>query len=529
MSTLLGIYQGNHSSSCAVVKDGEIINVIEEERLSRIKAGDRHETPCDLSYNALKNYTGVSIENSDFNLFIEPVHEKFVREFTKGKYEKIKHHDAHCYGAYYTSGMDGKVLVISYDGGGESTVLKIYYCEDGKMNLFRSEPICEYGSLSHLWGFSTSGIKGYDEFFEGVWKICKDEGKLMGMAADGHYDEKIYKMLSSVIKYENLKFYPAGTSTKTMILIDMMRDMGYFNSQEKMEIFCYNLQKITNDLFLKFLNDLHKLFPDYKKICFSGGLFGNVKLNQKINELDWVEEIYVMPPMGDEGLALGACIKKSVDLGEWLKPKKLENVYFGMKYSNEEIERISKNYNFQRKDLKIKEIAKELNDGKIIGWFKSGSEHGPRALGARSILVRPTDVGTHKILNERLKRHDTMPFAPIILSEYFEDIFYPKKSLYAAQFMTICYETKVDWIEKIPAVIQKSDKTARPQVVFKENLPQFWEILNEYYLMSGIPVLLNTSFNSHNEPIIENPKQAFESLKKGIIDKLVIEDYVFFS
>jgi carbamoyltransferase len=95
--------------------------------------------------------------------------------------------------------------------------------------------------------------------------------------------------------------------------------------------------------------------------------------------------------------------------------------------------------------------------------------------------------------------------------------------------MTICYPTKENWMNKIPAVIQKSDKTARPQVVRKDKLPKFWEILNEYYKISGIPLLLNTSFNSHNEPIIDNPIHAFEKLKEGIIDKLVIEDYVYYS
>ena len=120
-----------------------------------------------------------------------------------------------------------------------------------------------------------------------------------------------------------------------------------------------------------------------------------------------------------------------------------------------------------------------------------------------------------------------MPFAPIIMEEYFDDVFLYSKSKYSSEFMTLCYPTKEEWIDKIPAVIQKSDKTARPQTVRKENLPQFWEILNEYYKLSGIPLLLNTSFNTHNEPIIDNPSQAFISLEKGIIDKLVIEDYVY--
>lgn len=113
------------------------------------------------------------------------------------------------------------------------------------------------------------------------------------------------------------------------------------------------------------------------------------------------------------------------------------------------------------------------------------------------------------------------------MEEHFDNVFLCSKSKYSSEFMTLCYSTKEEWIDKIPAVIQKSDKTARPQTVRKENLPKFWEILNEYYKLSGIPVLLNTSFNVHNEPIIDNPKQAFDCLEKGIIDKLVIEDYVF--
>ncbi len=141
--------------------------------------------------------------------------------------------------------------------------------------------------------------------------------------------------------------------------------------------------------------------------------------------------------------------------------------------------------------------------------------------------MRPTSYNTHSKLNQRLKRHDSMPFAPIVMSEYFDDIFHENKSKYAAEFMTVCFQTKEEWIEKIPAVIQKSDKTARPQIVKKEKNPLFWEILNEYYKISGIPVLLNTSFNTHNEPIIDNPEQAFSKLVDKTLDKLVIGSYVF--
>lgn len=527
MSSIYGFYSGSHSANTALVKDGEIIAALEEERMTRIKAGDNYDTHCELSAIKIQEYTNLKINESDYRIFVEPVSEKFARDISRLPFERCSHHDAHAYGAYFTSGMEGKVLTITYDGGGESSMMKIYSCENGRMTLHRKYDFREIGSLSHLWGFSTSSIMGYSEWGEGIWKMCKDEGKLMGMAPDGVYDEKIYKILNSLIDYKDFKFFPTTTAWKTQFVCDNLFKQGLFLTKEGRENYCFNLQKITNDLMLKFLDDLHRIFPEHRKLCFSGGLFANVKLNQHINELEWVEEIYIMPPMGDEGLALGACIKKSHELGEWDKPKKLKNVYFGPSYTNQEIFQHSRNFNLLRKPYIPSEIAEDIHNGLIVGWFKGGSEHGPRALGARSILVRPTEISTHKILNERLKRYDTMPFAPIVMDEYFDDIFTINKSKYTSEFMTLCYSTKEEWIDKIPAVIQKSDKTARPQVVVKEKLPSFWEILNEYHKLSKIPVLLNTSFNSHNEPIIENPLQAFSTLDKKIIDKLVIEDYVY--
>jgi carbamoyltransferase len=527
MSSIYGFFGGSHSPATSLIIDGEIVCCVEEERVTGIKAGDNFDAVAELSSKVVENYTKLKILDSDYKVFVEPVTDNFANRLTNFNYDRVSHHDAHCYGAYFTSGMEGKTLTISYDGGGDNSVMKVYSCEDGKMNLLYKYNMCETGSLSHLWAFSTNGIMGYDKFFEGNWKMCKDEGKLMGMAPNGHYDEKIYKFLNSCIDYKDLKFFPSNTARKTQLVIDSMFQKGYFNTKTKREIFSFNLQKITEDLFISFLNYLHQRLPEYRKLCFAGGLFANVKLNQKINELDWVDEIYIYPAMGDEGLSLGACIYKSVQLGEWTKPKKLKNLYFGLKYSDSEISKISQNFNFNVEIYDSKLIAKDLNEGKIIGWFQDGFEYGPRALGARSILVRPTDIGTHEVLNSRLKRYELMPFAPIVMDEYFEDIFVGNKSKYSAEFMTICYSTKEEWIDKIPAVIQKSDKTARPQLVKKDNCPKLWDILNEYHKLSKIPVLLNTSFNSHNQPIIDNPEDAFISLENGIIDKLVIENYVY--
>jgi carbamoyltransferase len=527
MSKIYGLFGGAHSASVSLIIDGKIKYCVEEERLTRVKAGHDYGRNPILSLNSVESMSGVNISESDHIMFVEPVPDRYAQSVGGTKYERVSHHDAHCYGAYYTSGMEGKVITVSYDGGGDKSIMKVFLCDEGKMELAYSMDFATMGTLPLLWAFVTSGIKGYDEYGGSIWVMCKDEGKLMGMAPEGRYDEVIYNMLKSVINYDNFRFYPSGTGDKAKFLIDNLRELGYFDTQEKMEIFTYNLQKLTEDLMIRFFNDLHSKFPSYKKLSLSGGLFANVKLNQKINELSWVDEIYVYPAMGDEGLSLGACIYKAVELGEWTKPIKLKNVFFGIKYDDKEIEDISNRYNFKTEIYDPIKVSKYLDSGYIIGWFRDGFEFGPRALGGRSILVRPTNRETHSILNNRLKRNDVMPFAPIVLEEHFEKVFNTPKSKYGAQFMTICYDTKEEWISKIPAVIQKSDNTARPQIVSRESNYEFWEILNEYYKISGIPLLLNTSFNSHNQPIIDKPEHAFELLKSGVVDKLSIGKYVY--
>jgi carbamoyltransferase len=230
--------------------------------------------------------------------------------------------------------------------------------------------------------------------------------------------------------------------------------------------------------------------------------------------------------MGDNGLGIGSALLKSYELGE-RQIERFDNVFLGLDYTDDEIEVVSKNYNFSRQPYISSEVAQELHDGKVIGFFKGRFEHGPRALGARSILVRPTDRETHEMLNNRLKRDDIMPFAPIVMSEYANTVFHAEKSQYTAEFMTMCYTTRKEWVNKIPAVIHHIDHSSRPQIVFKNRNPHFYEILEQYNRLSNIPVLLNTSFNGHGEPIIDKPEHAFEHLKKGTVDTLVMENFVY--
>ena len=176
--------------------------------------------------------------------------------------------------------------------------------------------------------------------------------------------------------------------------------------------------------------------------------------------------------------------------------------------------------------LDIKKVGKYLDEGKIIGLFQGRTEYGPRALGNRSIICKPTEKDTHKKLNERLKRTEIMPFAPSILEEYFEDIYEEDKSKYSAEFMTLCFNVKSNWLDKLPAVTQELDRSGRPQIVKKSSNPLYYKIIDEYRKISNIPVVLNTSFNAHGEPINNYPHQVLKHLKEGIIDMIITENYI---
>jgi carbamoyltransferase len=525
MSKIFGFNAGDHDKVIAYVENGDIKYAIEEERMNRIKSGDDRDWGYpELSYKVILDKTGVDLKSADYivsaipdYIFETPGIGSFcpLKDLNIKKYD---HHTAHAASVYYTSGFkDDKVLIVSIDGEGDYSYGKIFLAEKGKMELVMNLPVSLFSSAATMYGYVTVSLG---------WKINKDEGKTVGLAGNGKYNEKLYKYFSQIFHHDGgCGFSPPNPEGKTIFLTERLKNAGYYTKDSMADV-AHNVQMLVEIELIKFFNFLHSKYPEYRKLCLAGGLFANVKLNQKINELDWVDEVYIVPPMGDNGLAIGCALLKSVELGE-REVKRFKDVFLGREYTDDEIEIASRKYNFTREPYVISNIAKELNDGKIVGFFKGRFEHGPRALGARSILVRPTDRETHEVLNDRLHRDEVMPFAPIVMGEYANDVFFASKSQYTAEFMTMCYTTRPEWVAKIPAVIHHVDLSSRPQIVFKERGPHFYNILNEYYKLSHIPVLLNTSFNGHGEPIIDKPEHAFEHLRKKTVDMLVMENYVY--
>ena len=521
---IYGFYAGSHDPTIAYLEDGEIKCVIQEERIKRVKSGEDFPQNPWMAKAAIEKETGVPMNDADFIACATPTGHDFIigGALPKIGIRSFGHQQCHAASSYYTSGFEGKCLSVSYDGGGDDSYGSIWLCEDGKMALAKDLKIEDNASLGRLWMTITEHMG---------WKILKDEGKVMGMAGNGNPNERLYRLLKSTCHYSgNLSFGPEASQKKMVTVATHLKSEGWFDDRQKRFDVAYALQKLTEDIMRGFVRDLIKEYPEWsKKICFSGGLFANVKMNQKINEMPEIEEIWVSPPMGDEGLALGAAILVSNQMGEWTRPKRVPNMFYGLRYSQEEIAEAARAYNFREEERDFSKIASLLCEGKIGAFFNGRFEYGPRSLGARSIIVQATERSTHDLLNERLERHEVMPFAPVVMKEKAEEVFHNgSKSSYAAEFMTCCYTVREEWIKRIPACIHEVDNTGRPQIANPETNPEWHGLVSAYYEKTGIPVLLNTSFNGHGEPIIDTPSQAFAHLEKGTIDFLIMEKKTYF-
>ena len=524
MSKIIGLSSTVHDAGCALIIDGEAVFAMEEEKLTGIKALYRQSLFPTLTLNLIKQKFNVDLHTCDHitqaRLYdVELLPKEYNTNLIKNKIQSFSHHQCHAIGAYFTSGMEGKVIALSHDGAGARSRGKIYLCEDGETNLIHSQWIPTTSSLAGLWGLATKNLG---------WAQLKDEGKVVGLAAHGKTNDLIYHYLSQCIYYDSMDFKDGGWSAKFEYICNKLRKDKWFTEEKKRADFSATLQKFVEDNMAKLLLQLHQQHPDYQKLSLSGGLFANVKLNQFINNLDYFDEIYIHQAMSDSGLALGGAICKAVELEEIKRPLKVDHVYWGQNFTKEDwAQEIEKHQSLTSENFDIKRVASLINSGHIVGLFIGQTEYGPRALGNRSILVRPTDTETHQKLNERLDRTETMPFAPSVLSEYADEIFKCQKSKYAAEFMTICYDTRDEWIDRIPAVVHRIDKTSRPHIVKKDANPLYYNIIDEYRKISGFPIVLNTSLNAHGDPINNYPHQAIKLLLEGCLDYLITETNIY--
>lgn len=455
---------------------------------------------------------------------------KYIHHFSQTKYRSklikklrafgfnqriyfVDHHLSHACSAYYTSSWSD-CLVVTLDGAGDGVCSRVFVPKENKLLEVHNVPF--YGSPGYYYSYATN-ICGF--------KYGR-EGKLTGLSAFGN-SEVTKSIFASRIKYDSkqIKFINLG---------------HYFNSEinylklalngSRKEDIAAGIQTYLEEMVTAYIADLVRRFRNNKptKLVLAGGIFANVKLNQKISELENVKEIYVHPHMGDGGLAVGASFSLLNKLKFLLRPHHLENVYWGPLYSEQEILNVIKNYkvNYSVSNNTALEIAKALSKGKVVAYYNGAMEYGPRALGNRSIFVNAKDPTINQTLNQRLQRSEFMPFAPIVLKERENDYFLNlEKKHNCTRFMTITTQVTKKALEDIPAAVHV-DGTARFQSITKEQNPVIHEMLNIYYTLTGVPAIINTSFNMHEEPIVESPEQAIECFQKGHLDMLVLGNYI---
>ncbi len=532
---ILGIAYGAHNSGVCLLEDGKVLVSLEEERHSRIKPyvdfyNNWFRYPIQ-SLAELFGRMGYSWKDVDYvashNSFedVQSVLKCLAIDFVdRERFIWIDHHDCHAFGAFFSSGFQDDTLNLAIDGAGFGYSAKYYYGRDGHLELISG--LTGHGeneeSMASL-GLYYSTVTDFLEF-----KRVKDEGKVVGMSSHGSFNPQFYQLFYDLIKGE-------GYHTRRISHATMIKELyqNFFNLvgdgfwKNKKQDLAFNAQLALETRVVEIVQALHEEFPNAEKIVLSGGVFANIKVNKRINDLEWVKEVFVMPPMGDEGISMGACMGAYKLLNPDYLPEGITNVFLGSSFSPVEVLDSWNDSKFTISKYSPTSVAKLIEQGNVIGFFQDGYEHGPRALGNRSIVAHPGLESTYKKVNDRLQRNDFMPFAPSVLAEHAQDIFKCEKSSFTGEFMTMLYDTKEDWVARIPAVVHPKDKTARAQIVREESNPKFHRLISEFYALSGIPLLLNTSFNVHEEPIVCKPQEAFRHLESGILDGLVIGDFFF--
>lgn len=424
------------------------------------------------------------------------------------------HHYCHATSAYYTSNYD-KALVVTLDGGGDGLSGSVYRGEHGKLS--RLSAVDSFNSLGNFYSYITH-LSGF--------KAESHEGKITGLAALGRpayieiLREFVFYKEPGQIQYAVPMYH---RSALKQIASRLPKNF------DKADL-AASVQLLLEEIGIQFIQYwLRK--TGIRSIAVAGGVFSNVKFNQRVHELPEVDDFFVHPAMDDSGLAVGGAFAALADYSK-TDPKtlsqRLKNVYFGTSYSDDEIRQSIEKFGFEatHKSNITDVIADLLADGHVVSRFTGRMEYGPRALGHRSILYQTTDPSINDWLNERLLRTEFMPFAPATLQEYADECFEGLDGARdSARFMTITFNCTEKMRAQSPGVVHV-DGTARPQILDPETAPDFHRIAAAYHKLTGIPSLINTSFNMHGEPIVCTPEDALRSFKDGRLDYLAIGDWL---
>jgi carbamoyltransferase len=573
---ILGINAYHGNSSAAIVCDGKLVTAVEEERFNRVKyaagfpanavryclaeAGltireiDEIAIPRDpwarlgTKFLYAVRMPGFALQRSKVLTRFSGIREELARtceidpERIRARKHRIEHHVAHLASAFFVSPFD-HAAVLSTDGLGDFASTMWATGEGNQLKV--------HGAVTfpHSLGLYYTAMSQY----LGFWKYG-DEYKVMGLAA---YGEPIYQNEFRQIVQMNdggpfhlgLKYFshhrsgPELTwaeSNKTPVQGRLFSPyleerLGKTRAstepvEKRHKDLAASLQLVLEEAYFRLLNSLHE-GTRQSAACLAGGVAFNCVANGKIFDRTSFSDIYVQPAAGDAGLAVGAAYYVYHQVLGRPRGFVMDHAYWGPQFPPATIRQALgkspiRGSNFSVKELAHEELipiaARHIAEGKIVGWFQGRAEWGPRALGNRSILVDPRRAEMKDILNQRIKHREPFrPFAPSILEEATADYF---ERSYPSPFMNLAYSVKPEKRSMIPAPTHV-DGTGRLQTVSRQTNPLYWALIKEFEKISGVPVLLNTSFND-NEPIVLKPEEAIDCFLRTKMDVLVMGSYL---
>jgi carbamoyltransferase len=424
------------------------------------------------------------------------------------------HHYCHATTALYTSGLD-PALVVTLDGGGDGLSGSVYLGRAGRLE--RLAALDSFNSLGNVYSYVTE-ICGF--------RAEKDEGKITGLAALG--EPRHAEALRQLIRYEHPGRirYTVPMYHRSALRLIRSRLPQTFSAAD----LAASVQLVLEELATRFIAYwLH--VTGMRNLALAGGVFANVKLNQRVHELDGVDRLFIHPAMDDGGLSVGSALaflaaRPGADPAGLVRP--LANAYLGPAYSDADIRQAIERSGCKARRVEAinESVAELLAAGHVVARFHGRMEYGPRALGHRSILYQTTDPSVNDWLNAQLRRTEFMPFAPATLREHADECYLGISGAEdTARFMTITFACTPLMKAQSPGVVHV-DGTARPQLIDAETAPDFHAILRAYHRRTGLPSLINTSFNMHEEPIVCSPDDALRSFQQGNLDYLAIGDWI---
>lgn len=532
-----------HDAAAVLVQDGVVVAAIEEERLSRIKHTGKapmhainfcldhfgvtyddidkfvlttREQECDLMVRDDFFYRNSPFKNTK-DLLVDLIYSDSGKRFDREKIVFVDHHICHAASAHYMSGFD-RSLTLTIDGESrEGYAGYVVSAEGDKFQVL--DRITNDNSLGSFY-ISVIRVLGYHPH---------DEYKVMGLAPYGD-PSKFRRMLKKAYTLLPEGKFKINLAWSTA-LFDFMtpRQKGGPITQEHKDL-AAALQEALETIVLHILTHYRQV-TGHTKLCMAGGVAHNCSMNGKILYAGLFDEVFVQPAAHDAGNALGGALFVSRKLQPEKEPEKLSHLYWGTDVGDHEnlfnlLKRWDRFIAFRKADDAAEATAKLIAEGSVIGWVQGRSEFGPRALGNRSILADPRPAENKSIINEMVKKREGYrPFAPSILEEYAGEYYEVPETKAPLSYMNFVLMTKADKQPLLGAVTHV-DGTARVQTVSRDTNEKYWRLINEFRKLTGIPVLLNTSFNNNVEPIVNSEEDAIVSFLTTNIHHLVIGDFI---